>query len=63
MPRAKYLRALASFAAVVGKQEYLIHTGDVLPSNHPVVKGREDLFEPENPVEQATAAPGEKRKR
>lgn len=35
--------------------------GDTVPSNDPIVKGREDLFE--DIVEQATKAPGEKRGR
>jgi hypothetical protein len=63
MARTGLLRALASFAATVGKVEYFVRQGEVLPAGHPAVKGREGLFEPANPVEQATAAPGEKRPR
>lgn len=57
------LRALASFAATVGKVEYFVRQGELLRADHPAVKGRAELFEPATPVEQATAAPGEKRKR
>lgn len=57
------VRALASFAATVGKVEYCISQGDVPLAGHPAVKGREELFEPASPVEMATAAPGEKRPR
>lgn len=42
--------------------------GTLVRAGHPILKGREDLFEPvtveydvESDVEQATAAPGEKR--
>jgi hypothetical protein len=63
MAKAKLLRATATFACEVKGVEYFVHAGEVLPADHPAVKGREELFEPENPVEQATAAPGEKRKR
>lgn len=39
-----------------------IKGGQLVPAAHPVVVGREDLFEPaEHGVEQATRAPGEMR--
>jgi hypothetical protein len=47
MPAAKKVRAVTSFAAAVGKEEYLVHSGEVLPATHPVVKARPELFEPE----------------
>jgi hypothetical protein len=66
------LRCLASFAFTEtdgGDRVYA--AGDLVDSNDPAVKGREDLFEPveatigrytnRRVVEQATAAPGEKR--
>jgi len=33
--------------------EYFVHAGEVLPANYPAVKGREELFRPEDPMEQA----------
>jgi len=63
MARAKQLRALATFACEIDGEEHLVHAGQVLPANHPAVKGREELFGPEPPVEDTTAAPGEKRRR
>jgi hypothetical protein len=42
----------------------IVHAGDLFDSTDPVVKGREALFESAvQVVEQATAAPGEKRSR
>jgi hypothetical protein len=64
---ADVLRARESFAAASPDGAgYLVRAGDVLSASHPVVKGREHLFEPvENvagrAVERATAAPGEPR--
>ncbi len=57
------LMALATFAAEVDGVMYAVHAGDVVPPSHPAVKGREQLFEPVSPVETATAAPGERRRR
>lgn len=54
------LRALSSFHAL-GR---FVRAGDEVDSKDPIVKGREVLFEspaPSGSVEQATAAPGEKR--
>lgn len=58
------LRATTSFAT----SDRTIRTGDLVDSTDPVVKGRESLFElvevaAARTVEQATAAPGEKRAR
>ncbi len=42
----------------------VIKRGDRLKSNDPAVKGRKEFFDPvDDVVEQATAAPGEKRTR
>ena len=53
------LRARESFFAFVKGISRQIRAGELVKNNDPVVKGRESLFE--SPVEQATAAPGEKR--
>lgn len=58
-----------AFAAQVGAETIIIQPGQVVDANDPVLKGREELFEDFAPkirqykgqVEQATAAPGEKR--
>jgi len=43
---AKQVQATTSFAAAVGEEEYLVHSGEVLPASHPVVKAAPELFEP-----------------
>ena len=62
--------ARQAFAANVDGVTVIIQPGQVVDANDPVLKGREDLFEdfapkirkyPGQRVEQATAAPGEKR--
>jgi hypothetical protein len=40
------LVALTSFACEVKNIEHVIRAGDLVPANHPAVKGREQLFEP-----------------
>jgi hypothetical protein len=63
------LVAKTSFWATVGKRQVLVHQGDTASPGHPIVVGREEMFEPlrvkfnEDPprIEQATAAPGERR--
>lgn len=51
--------ALESFAVAGGRT---VQRGDVVADDDPVVKGREHLFTaPWAQVEQATAAPGERR--
>jgi hypothetical protein len=42
----KNLVAVTSFACTVGKRDYVIRQGDLVPADHPLVKGREELFEP-----------------
>jgi hypothetical protein len=46
---SKSLIALTSFACEVKGVDYLIGHGQVVPANHPVVKGREELFETYDP--------------
>jgi hypothetical protein len=46
MAAAKTLIALTSFACEDAKGvEHIIRNGQVVPANHPAVKGREELFE------------------
>jgi hypothetical protein len=55
---AKLVKAITPFAT----RERMVHSGEVFAANDPIVKGREALFGPvDESVEQATAAPGEKR--
>jgi hypothetical protein len=76
---AKLLRVREAFAYMVGNYPDVLRPGDVVSSDHPAVKGREDKFEDvttdnalvrdpsaalvpaSGVIEQATAAPGEKR--
>jgi hypothetical protein len=75
MPRSKasggpqLFAARQAFAAILDGQTIIMKPGDVVDANDPILKGRKDLFEDFAPkvrnypgrVEQATAAPGEKR--
>ena len=75
MPRPKkvsYYRAKESFVTMFNDEQVSVAAGEIVPAGHPLLKRREDHFEPvENwgrwdlepapGVEQATAAPGEKR--
>jgi hypothetical protein len=63
MARGALVRAVSNFACEVDGTEHLVHQGQVFPTSHPVVKARKELFVPERSVEEATATPGEKRKR
>jgi hypothetical protein len=50
MAAAKTLIALTSFACEDAKGvEHIIRNGQVVPANHPAVKGREELFETYDP--------------
>jgi hypothetical protein len=49
MAAAKTLIALTSFACEVKGVEHIIRNGQVVPANHPAVKGRESLFETHDP--------------
>lgn len=57
------LRSLESFFVFSDGIPRQVHKGELVKPNDPAVKGREHLFasESEPVVEQATAAPGEKR--
>jgi hypothetical protein len=58
--------AKESFVAIVGGVEERINKGDLVREGHAVLEGREKLFKPvevQYDMEQATAAPGEKRAR
>jgi hypothetical protein len=44
MAKAKQVQAITTFAAVVDGKERLVHQGEVLPVNSPIVKGRKELF-------------------
>lgn len=63
--------ARRAFATTLNGETLIIQPGQVVDANDPILKGRADLFEPFAPkirqykgqVEQATAAPGEKRNR
>lgn len=63
------LRCKETFIALGKHGPVPVHAGELFDSDHPLVKGRENLFEdvvdlPRHkapPVETATAAPGEKR--
>lgn len=44
--RSGSLVAAATFEAEVDGKPVLVHGGDVFPLDDPVVKGREQLFEP-----------------
>jgi hypothetical protein len=49
MAVAKSLIALTSFTCEIKGVEYIIRNGQVVPANHPAVKGREELFEAHDP--------------
>lgn len=63
------LRAREPFSITFNGTPRGFVVGDLIDSEHPIVQGREHLFEPVETfslmpsVEQATAAPGEKRSR
>jgi hypothetical protein len=43
--KGKTLAARTSFVCTVKGVEFIVRTGDRLPADHAVVKGREHLFE------------------
>lgn len=68
MPRKKpdYYRAKESFVTVFEGEQLSVGAGELVRAGHPLLKRREELFSPVEDfgrfdVEQATAAPGEKR--
>jgi len=63
--RLSLLRARSGFIGNFDGQTIELHEGDLVESDHPIVAKWPELFEPARlrypVVEQATAAPGEKR--
>lgn len=65
--KADYYRAKEGFGATMPDGEVVhVAAGEIVSAGHSIMKRREDLFEPVDSfgrfdVEQATAAPGEKR--
>lgn len=55
------VRATTSFFVFAGGKPRQIRKNMLLRSDDPAVKGREQYFTTDSDVEQATAAPGEKR--
>jgi hypothetical protein len=61
-----YYRANQSFSTTLDGDEVYVKLGELVHKDHPLLKGRKDLFDPAQnfgrfDVEQATAAPGEQR--
>jgi hypothetical protein len=64
-----YYRARHAFGVMYDGEQMTVNAGEIVSAGHPIMEGREEHFEPvENfgrwdasHVEQATAAPGEKR--
>lgn len=71
MAQGKILRVTKAFSVLSDPNGHVYTPGELVDANHPHVKGREDHFETveahvsaragRGGVEQATAAPGEKR--
>ena len=71
MPAKKkpaYYRAKEGFVTMYDGDQVAVPAGELVRAGHPILKRREDLFEPvesfgrfDVEVEQATDAPGEKR--
>lgn len=66
MARADLFQAKSEFAVSLNGVPIVVHKGELVRSGHPLLKGRESLFEPYDAkvrfeVEDATAAPGKKR--
>lgn len=58
--------ARESFSTDIAGTPVVVHKGELVREGHPLLEGREGLFEPYEQrvafdVEQATASPGEKR--
>jgi hypothetical protein len=68
--KPKFYRAKQGFATMYDGDQVFIAAGELVSPDHPILKRREEFFEPvfsfgrfdTGSVEQATAAPGEKRK-
>lgn len=70
LPKTKtgYYAANQGFATTFEGEPLFVQKGELVHKSHPLLKGREELFEPADRIsrfddEQATAAPGEKRGR
>ena len=70
LKKADYYRANQGFATILDGENVFVKHGEIVSAGHPLLKGREDLFEPvdnfgrfdlSGEPEKATAAPGEKR--
>lgn len=66
MARPDLFQAKSEFAVEIDGVPTVVHRGELVREGHPLLKGRESLFEPYEAkvrfdVEQATAAPGKKR--
>jgi hypothetical protein len=67
--KSGYYAANQGFATTFEGEPLFVKEGELVHKDHPLLKGREELFEPaeqltrfDRPeIEQATAAPGEKR--
>jgi hypothetical protein len=64
--KAEYYRAKESFVTVFDGEQVNVPAGEIVRAGHPILKRREDHFEPVKSfgrfdVEQATKEPGEKR--
>jgi hypothetical protein len=62
----EYFQAIESFVTMLNGEPQQVSAGDLVHPDHPILKGRESLFRPARDhirfnVEQATAAPGERR--
>lgn len=62
----EYMMATESFVTTIDGTPQQVSKGDLVHPDHPILRGRESLFAPAKghvrfDVEQATAAPGEKR--
>lgn len=69
-PRVGIVAALGGFVAAIGRETFDVRGGDLFEIDHPLVVKHPDMFGPpklrfpvnrSGRVEQATAAPGEKR--
>lgn len=64
--KVELYKAKESFVTHIDGEQISVVRGDLVRAGHAMLKGREDLFEPATDyirfdVEQATAAPGERR--
>jgi hypothetical protein len=66
LKRVERYKAKYAFGVMFDGEQITIPAGEIVRAGHPLLKGREEHFEPVESfgrfdVEQATAAPGEKR--